>query len=175
MYWTKRHALICTAVHCATRGANDVAGRLRLEIIRKGLDTEVLVNNCGTIDLCDMGPNIVVYPDNVILRNVTLKDIPAVVAYLSGATEAPAQLLLGQDSPDEEQRRGFYAAALESGGTLPASRFIDLAIAHGLADTWVGEQQRRGFVARKPAPEGADEETITVTSKASTRYRLGKP
>ena len=173
VYWTKRHALICTAVHCATRGANDVAGRLRLEIIRKGFDNEILINNCGTIDLCDMGPNLVVYPDNVILRNVTLKDIPAVVAYLSGATEPPSHLLLCSDSPDEQQRRGCYAAALEAGGTLPAADFVALADTHGLPETWVAEQQRRGFIARKPAPDIEGGETITVTTKSSTRYRLG--
>jgi (2Fe-2S) ferredoxin len=170
MYWIKRHVLICTASHCATKGANDVAGRLRLEIIRKGLDSEILINNCGTIDLCDMGPNIVVYPDNVILRGVTLKDIPALVEYLRGG-EPPAHLVLGPESADEQQRKAFYAAALAEGGTIAAERFVALADEHGLDDRWVAEQQRRGFIARKPGPvEG--EETITVTSKAIGRYRL---
>src|SRR6266498_3956214 len=76
MYWMNKHVLVCTASHCAQKGANDVAGRLRLEMIRKGLDAQILVNNCGTIDLCDIGPNIVVYPDNIIYSGVTVKDIP---------------------------------------------------------------------------------------------------
>ncbi len=172
MYWTKRHVVMCTSSHCATKGANDVIARLRLEVIRKGLDAEILINQCGTIDLCDMGPNLVVYPDNTILRNVTLKDIPVVVAYLRGDTDAPAHLLLTPDSPDEVQRRGFYAAAVQDGATLPASAFMALAAAHDLTEAWVGEQQRRGFIARKPGADGESEETITVTSKAINRYRL---
>jgi NADH:ubiquinone oxidoreductase subunit E len=35
VYWTKRHVLICNASHCASKGANDVAGRMRLEVIRR--------------------------------------------------------------------------------------------------------------------------------------------
>ena len=36
-------------------------------------------------------------------------------------------------------------------------------------DAWVAEQARRGFIARKPGVDGGPE-TITVTSKARTRY-----
>ncbi|MGI8403695.1 MAG: (2Fe-2S) ferredoxin domain-containing protein [Thermomicrobiales bacterium] len=79
MYWTKKHVLVCTASHCTQKGAMDVVGRLRLDIVRKGLDTEILVNNCGTIDLCDIGPNMVIYPDNIIYRGVTVKDLPEIV------------------------------------------------------------------------------------------------
>ena len=93
MYWTKRHVVICTASHCTYRGANDVAGRLRLEVIRRKLDSEILINNCGTIDLCDIGPNIVVYPDNIILSGVTLKDVARVCDYLAGG-DVPDDLVL---------------------------------------------------------------------------------
>ena len=84
MYWTKKHVLVCTASHCNQKGAMDVVGRLRLDVLRKGLDNDILVNNCGTIDLCDCGPNIVVYPDNVIYSGVTVKDLPEIVEHLRG-------------------------------------------------------------------------------------------
>ncbi len=114
MYWTKRHVVICTASHCVSRGGQDVAGRLRLEIIRRKLDSEILINNCGTIDLCDIGPNLVVYPDNVILSNVTLKDVVRVADYLAGG-EVPADLVLDRKTPKEEQRRALYRDAVASG------------------------------------------------------------
>ena len=92
MYWTQKHVLVCTASHCAQKGSNDLIGRLRLEIVRKKLDAEILVNNCGTIDLCDIGPNVVIYPDNVILSGVTAKDVPALVRYLRGEGDPPGEI-----------------------------------------------------------------------------------
>ena len=170
MYWTKKHVLVCTANHCAQKGANDVAGRLRLEIIRRGLDAEILVNNCGTIDLCDVGPNLVVYPDEVIYRGVTVKDLPEIVEHLKGGPVVE-RLVLNRTTASEEARRAFYREAVDPEPTRPASEFIALAAAHGFDEAWIGEQQRRGFVARKPATNGGAE-TITVTKKARTRYEV---
>ena len=168
MYRTTKHVLACTASHCTSRGANDVLMLLRREVMKRGLDKEILVNNCGTIDLCDIGPNIVVYPDNVIYSGVTKADVPELVAALANDTVLE-RLVLNADTPAERTRHDFYAAAVAESATLPAAAFIALAAEHGLDDAWIGEQQRRGFIARKP---GADEapETITVTSKARTRY-----
>ena len=170
MYWTKKHVLVCTANHCAQKGANDVAGRLRLDVIRRGLDVEVLVNNCGTIDLCDIGPNVVVYPDNVIYHGVTIKDIPEIIEHLKGGPVVE-RLVLARETPTEGVRRRFYRAAVEPEATRPATDFVALAAAHGFDEAWIGEQQRRGFVARKPGVDGA-EETITVTKKARSRYEV---
>ncbi|MCC6704448.1 MAG: (2Fe-2S) ferredoxin domain-containing protein [Thermomicrobiales bacterium] len=173
MYWTKRHVLICTASHCSQKGAMDVAGRLRIELIRKKLDAEIMVNNCGTIDLCDMGPNVVVYPDNVILRGVTLKDLPDLVAYLRGG-DLPDRMVLNAGSPDEQQRRAFYAEAIKHDGPMPVEDFTALAERHGFDQAWIDEQARRGFIARKAAEEGAPL-LVTVTTKTRTRYRLNAP
>lgn len=148
----------------------DVVGRLRLEVIRKGLDTEVLVNNCGTIDLCDIGPNMVIYPDNVIYHGVTVKDLPEIIEHLKGGPVVE-RLVLNAQTPSERARHDFYAAAVAGGATQPAEAFIGLAEAHGRDTAWVAEQQRRGFIARKPGVDGGPE-TITVTKKARTRYSV---
>jgi len=168
VYWTKKHVLVCTASHCTQKGANDVVGRLRLEIIRRGFDTDILINNCGTIDLCDIGPNIVVYPDNIIYHGVAIKDIKEMVEHLAGGPPVE-RLLLSPTTPAEEQRRRFFAAAVRTNATSDADDFTRLAIDHGFTDSWIAEQQRRGFIARKPAVELAGE-TITVTKKARARY-----
>ena len=167
MYWTKKHVLICTASHCAGKGANDVAQRLRLEVVRRGLDAEILVNNCGTIDLCDLGPNLVVYPDNVIYRGVTIRDIPAVLEHLRGGDPVD-RLTLRPDSPDEEARRRLYREAVTAPEPLSSSAFAELVARYDLDDAWVVEQQRRGFIARKPDGDGG--EMIVVTKKSRDRY-----
>jgi (2Fe-2S) ferredoxin len=168
MYWTKQHVLACTASHCTQKGANDVVMRLRREVLRRGLDAEIMVNTCGTIDLCDVGPNIVVYPAGVVYSGVTTKDVAEIVDALAAGT-AVERLRLGPGTPAEEARRAFYRAAVDPEPTRPAAAFAALAAEHGLAETWIAEQQRRGFVARKPGAEG-EPETITVTSKARGRY-----
>ena len=169
MYWTKRHVLICNASHCVSKGANDVAGRIRLEVIRRKLDAEILINNCGTIDLCDIGPNVVVYPDNVILSGVTLKDVSRVVDFLAGS-EPPQDLLLARGSEAEEHRRSFYAEAVQAGPDQAEADFHALAAGHGFGDAWIAEQARRGFIARKPDSQGTNR--ISVTSKARHRYEV---
>ena len=170
MYWTKRHVLVCTASHCSQKGATDVVGRLRLEIVRRGLDTEILVNNCGTIDLCDIGPNIVVYPDNLIYRGVTVADLPEIVAHLRGGPPVE-RLMLAATTPAEAARGAFYRAAVdpEPGKTEPV--FRALAAEHGLDEAWIAEQHRRGFVARKPGVDGGPD-ALTVTKKARDRYSV---
>jgi (2Fe-2S) ferredoxin len=170
MYWTTKHVLVCTASHCAQKGANDVAGRLRLEIIRRGLDSQILVNNCGTIDLCDIGPNVVVYPDNVIYSGVRLSDLPEIIEHLKGGP-AVDRLVLGPNTEAELARQAFYSEAVTPDPTRPAVEFAALAARHGFDEGWIAEQQRRGFVARRPATEDSPE-TITVTKKARSRYRV---
>lgn len=166
MYWTKRHVLICNASHCASKGANDVAGRMRLEVIRRKLDSEILINNCGTIDLCDIGPNIVVYPDNVILSGVKLKDVGRVVDYLAGG-DLPEDLVLNATTNSEAARRAFFAEALAAAAT-EQTVFTQLAESHGFDDAWIAEQSKRGFIARKTDVDGVTH--VSITSKARTRY-----
>lgn len=168
MYWTHKHVLACTASHCAAKGANDVLMILRREILRRGLDKQILVNNCGTIDLCDIGPNIVVYPDGVIYAGVTKADVPELVAALTEGTIVE-RLVLSAETAAERARHDFYLAAVEGSATRSSDDFTTLAANHALDDAWIAEQQRRGFIARKPATDDAPE-TITVTSKSRARY-----
>lgn len=173
MYWTQRHVLVCTASHCTQKGSMDVIGRLRLDIVRKGLDAKVLVNNCGTIDLCDIGPNIVVYPDNIIYSGVTVKDIPEIVEFLKGGPVVE-RLLVGPDAPAERQRRAFYEALWSHGGGLDQAQAEALATEHGYDATWIAEQLRRGFMAKKPDATSGNER-LSMTKKARDRYGLGTP
>ncbi len=170
MYWTQKHVLVCTASHCAQKGSNDLIGRLRLEIVRKKLDAEILINNCGTIDLCDIGPNVVIYPDNVILSGVTAKDVPALVRYLRGEGDPPGEIT-GANTPAELARRGFYRAAVGCGAFCSLDQASDIAAANGFDSRWIDEQVRRGFMARKPDP-ATGEPSLVVTKKALDRYRL---
>lgn len=170
MYWKKKHVLICTSSHCSQKGAGDVAGRFRLEVMRKKLDADIMINNCGTIDLCDIGPNVVVYPDNVIYRGVTANDIPEIMDHLRGGPVVD-RLVIGPHSAEEQTRKAFYQEAVSMGGRLVPSDASTLAAAKELDDSWIDEQVRRGFMARKPDPD-TEEERVWVTKKARQRYEI---
>jgi (2Fe-2S) ferredoxin len=170
MYWTSKHVLVCTASHCAQKGSNELIGRLRLEIIRRGLDSHILINNCGTIDLCDIGPNVVIYPDNVILSGVQARDVKRLADYLAGDGEMD-DFITSPASRAERQRRDFYAAAIASNRALTEQEFTGLAAEHDYDQSWIDEQARRGFIARKPAPD-TGETVVTVTTKTRNRYSV---
>jgi (2Fe-2S) ferredoxin len=168
MYWTRKHVVVCTASHCAQKGANEVVGKLRLDIVRRGLDTEILINNCGTIDLCDVGPNMVVYPDNIIYRGVTTKDLSEIIDHLRGGPVVE-RLLLSPDAPEESARRAFYQSVWSDSAGLLADEFTTRAATAGFDVAWIAEQQRRGFISRKPGDAG---DVISITKKARDRYSL---
>jgi (2Fe-2S) ferredoxin len=168
MYWCRAHVLVCTANHCSQKGAQQVAARLRLELKRAGLDAEVMVNTCDSIDLCDIGPNIVVYPQGWIYRNVQVGDLPEVIESLRHGQHPVERLVLWPDSEDERRRRALYHAAVAQ-EPLAVTAFAELAERYGFDEAWVAEQARRGFIARKPGDDG---DRITVTSKARHRYGL---
>lgn len=168
MYWFRKQVLMCTASHCMQKGANQVAGRLRMELKRKGLDHEVLANTCDSIEICDLGPNLVVYPEGTIYRNVQMKDIPKIIRSLQEDGEPVESLILTPDSEDEVQRRKLFEEATAE-DAIPTDDFMALVEKHGLDQAWVDEQARRGFIAHK---ERDGQPIVTVTSKARNRYGI---
>jgi (2Fe-2S) ferredoxin len=150
------------------KGSSTVAGRLRIELKRRGLDHRIMCNTCDSIELCDMGPNMVVYPDGLIYRNVQVSDLRDIIAHLEGGPPVE-RLLIAADSPDEVNRRDFYLAIVERGGAVAFDEFRTVAAAFGLDEAWINEQKARGFVAFKDA-EG--ECFVHVTSKTTMRYRI---
>ena len=168
MYFCRKHVLVCTAVHCSQKGAQQVAARLRIELKRRGLDADVMVNTCDSIDLCDIGPNIVVYPEGIIYCAVQVKDIPDIIDSLRADGSPVERLRLTVDRVDEVRRRQLFATA-STREPVPSDDFLALARAHGFDEAWCAEQARRGFIARKPHGEG---QAVWVTSKARRRYGL---
>jgi (2Fe-2S) ferredoxin/SAM-dependent methyltransferase len=64
---------------CAAHGAGQVLETLRREIVARGLEDEVQVTTCGSLGLCEHGPNMVVYPEGIWYSAVTAADVPEIV------------------------------------------------------------------------------------------------
>jgi (2Fe-2S) ferredoxin/predicted O-methyltransferase YrrM len=79
------HVFVCTqqkpegAPSCCARGSEKTLAALLREIQARGLEDEVMVTSCGSLGLCEWGPNMIVYPEGVWYTGVTPADVPAIV------------------------------------------------------------------------------------------------
>jgi (2Fe-2S) ferredoxin/predicted O-methyltransferase YrrM len=65
---------------CSAHGSDKLIDSLRMEIMKRGLGDSVQITTCGSIGLCDRGPNMVVYPEGVWYSGVTVNDIPEIIS-----------------------------------------------------------------------------------------------
>jgi NADP-reducing hydrogenase subunit HndC len=79
------HVYVCTQQKppglpgCVASGSESTLEALRREVAAAGLDDEVQVTTCGSIGLCERGPNMVVYPEGVWYSGVGAADVPEIV------------------------------------------------------------------------------------------------
>ncbi len=64
---------------CSARGSAAVLDALRKELGAQGLGDEVQVTTCGSLGMCERGPNMVVYPEGVWYSGVQVADVPEIV------------------------------------------------------------------------------------------------
>ena len=64
---------------CIASGSGKVIEALRNEISRMGLTDTVHVTTCGSLGLCESGPNMVVYPAGIWYSGISVSDIPELV------------------------------------------------------------------------------------------------
>jgi len=64
---------------CGARGSAKVIEALREEVAAQGISNEVQITACGSIGLCERGPNMIVYPEGTWYSNVQPEDVPEIV------------------------------------------------------------------------------------------------
>jgi (2Fe-2S) ferredoxin len=64
---------------CAGRGSGNVLEALRKEIAVQRLTDVVQVTVCGSLGLCEHGPNMVVYPEGIWYSGVSVDDVAEIV------------------------------------------------------------------------------------------------
>jgi len=64
---------------CSARGSGKVIEALRREIGARGLGNDVQVTVCGSLGLCEHGPNMIVYPEGVWYSGVLPEDVGEIV------------------------------------------------------------------------------------------------
>jgi len=64
---------------CSARGSGQVLDALRREVHARGLLDEVQITTCGSLGLCEHGPNMIVYPEGVWYSGVNPEDVAEIV------------------------------------------------------------------------------------------------
>lgn len=83
----KYHVFVCTSSRingqqkgfCHSKESVDLVQSLMEEIDSRDLAEVVMVTNTGCFGICAQGPILVVYPEGVWYKGVTMEDIPEIV------------------------------------------------------------------------------------------------
>ena len=110
---------------CPGRGSLATIEALRKEVAARGLLDAVQITTCGSLGVCERGPNLVVYPEGIWYSGVKAEDVPELVEshFIKGR---PLERLLNRDeaalrSEIHSNRAKFMAAqrARDAAGILP--------------------------------------------------------
>lgn len=83
----KHHIFVCTSTRaggqqkglCHGKASVEVLSAFLEEIEDQGLSGEVYISNTGCLGLCEQGPIVIVYPDNVWYGGVTPEDVEEIM------------------------------------------------------------------------------------------------
>lgn len=83
----KRHIFVCTSSRangqqkgfCHTRTGTAVVAMFLEELEERELSGEIMVSNTGCMGLCEQGPIVVIYPDNVWYGNVQPDNVTTIM------------------------------------------------------------------------------------------------
>jgi NADH-quinone oxidoreductase subunit F len=92
----RAHVLCCRGTGCSAGASESIFEALQEEVKKHHLEDEVRVGITGCHGLCEMGPNLVIYPDDILYTHVTVDDVNEVVeeTLVKGR---PVERLLYQD------------------------------------------------------------------------------
>lgn len=79
MPYKRTQVLVCAGTGCIIGNSGELIEEFEKEIKSMGLDREIEVLRTGCLGLCGAGPNISIYPDNIIYKGVKKEDVKDIV------------------------------------------------------------------------------------------------
>ncbi|MDD2197707.1 MAG: NADH-ubiquinone oxidoreductase-F iron-sulfur binding region domain-containing protein [Bacteroidales bacterium] len=164
----KSHLLVCGGTGCMASESDSIAGSLKEELAKNGLENEVQVILTGCFGFCEKGPIVKVLPDNTFYTQVKKTDAAEIVAehLIKGRK---VDRLLYTDPTNEEhvsdsKHMGFYQKqiriALRNCGVVDPENI----------DEYIG---RDGYQALGMVFEMGGQKAIDVLKKSGLRGRGG--
>lgn len=75
----RKQILVCGGTGCTSSGSKKVIEALEKELVKQGLDKEVLVVKTGCFGLCALGPIMIVYPEGAFYSQATPEGVVRIV------------------------------------------------------------------------------------------------
>lgn len=87
MHKPKYHVFVCTSSringqqkgYCHSKESVDIVQSFLEEVESRDLVDDVMITNTGCFGICSSGPVVVVYPEGVWYKEVTLEDVAEIV------------------------------------------------------------------------------------------------
>lgn len=67
-------------ISCGVQGSEEIRLALKAAAKAYGVNEEVRVHSSGCMEGCEIGPNVLVYPDGVMYSGVSMSDVPELIA-----------------------------------------------------------------------------------------------
>jgi (2Fe-2S) ferredoxin len=81
-----KHVFICTNQRapgekqsCGEQHGLELVKEFKKIIKQKGLNVTIRAQKAGCLDVCELGPALVVYPEGIFYGSVTVSDVPEIV------------------------------------------------------------------------------------------------
>lgn len=83
----KQYIFICTNERaeghprgsCARSGSLEILEAFKSQLKERKLNLEVRANKAGCMECCEIGPTVMIHPDNVWYQKVTPADVPEII------------------------------------------------------------------------------------------------
>jgi len=75
----QKHVLVCRGTGCTAGGSEHIWEAFKEEVKRLHLEEKVRVGFTGCHGFCEAGPNVFIYPDDILYTHVSLEDVKEIV------------------------------------------------------------------------------------------------
>lgn len=166
----RTQVLICAGTGCTIGNSAELVTEFEKEIRSFGLENEIEVLRTGCLGLCGVGPNVAIYPDNIIYKSVKVDDVQEIVMehFYKGR---PVQRLMLNEKDEETNEihdinhTSFYSKqkriALHNCGVIDPENIIEYIGVDGY------------FALGKVLEEMTPQEVVDVIKASGLRGRGG--
>ncbi|MFA5793651.1 MAG: NADH-quinone oxidoreductase subunit NuoF [Candidatus Brocadiia bacterium] len=76
----KKVVAVCAGTGCLAYGGHKVSDAFAQEFKKQKLDSKFILRPCGCPGICELGPVVVVYPEETCYLKVKLEDVPEIIS-----------------------------------------------------------------------------------------------
>lgn len=91
---------------CNPDGSDALRDAFKSELKRRGLGPLVRANQSGCLDQCELGPTVVIYPQEIWYGHVTLDDVPRIIEETIVAGRMLEDLLIPEERLNAHKLEG---------------------------------------------------------------------